>query len=431
MGAPLKCCAHRGLVCRKLFTNEDPMFLHKIFGLSALFSFLYRYVYIYSTTGTLGFDGSWFDYLTMFIHLTLSASSIIFHVLAQRIYDKPMIIWEEYRLHAIVFTLRCVSVFLYATLVPKYFPTFYDTVYSRVALPTLVLLHHVVVDEITRRHGSKDKNLTTVRSTGTEVIPLWMTMVYRFYSYYQFAALGSHLLPSERLADAGFNTIIAIQSSAFLMTLFRKGLIKNYSHAGWYSFCLILSIFHIFRMNSFSFWYPFKIMIAFQARTKLRINKYYLWISFVVLSIPTIENFIWKRVVDNLASADMHKLQGFSTTEFSMTGLSGLSTKAGLGLETARKTFEGADRTTVLASAAILLLTWYVMISNKKSTTGGLRRSMSNTAVGKYFGFGSGSIKMEEEERKSTARAIKNSMQDLHVLGRTAGEESEKEKKKN
>ena len=82
-------------------------------------------------------------------------------------------------------------------------------------------------------------------------------------------------------------------------------------------------------------------MIAFQARTKLRINKYYLWISFVVLSIPTIENFIWKRVVDNLASADMHKLQGFSTTEFSMTGLSGLSglsTKAGLGLETARKT---------------------------------------------------------------------------------------------
>lgn len=76
-------------------------------------SFIYRYGYVYPTTGTLGFDGKWFDHFTMAMHLALSCSSIIFDVLVKRIMSKPLIIWHEYRLHTMIFTLRCVSVYLF------------------------------------------------------------------------------------------------------------------------------------------------------------------------------------------------------------------------------------------------------------------------------------------------------------------------------
>ena len=432
MGAPIKCCAKRGLCCRKLFTKEDPIFFHKIFGLLALLSFLYRYGYVYPTKGNLGFDGSWFDWINITCHMILSSSSIIFHVLAYRIYDKPMIIWEEYRLHAIVFTLRCVSVFAYATLVPLYFPEFYKTIYSRLTLPALVLTHHLVVDEITRRFGPKDPNRTTVRSTGKEAIPLWQTSVYRFYSFYQFAALGSHLVPHDRLADAGYNTLIAIQSSAFLMTLFRKGLIRNYSHAGWYTACLIVSIFHIFKFQTQPFFYAVKIMGAFLLRTKLRVNKYYLWIGFVLFSIPAIENYFYNKIANNLLQSDFNKLQSSSSSVLSglpelqffdlsqrlASARSYANSYSSLDFDTARQTVLAADRTTVLASAAVLLLTWYVMISNTASTTT-LRRAASNNRVAKYFGLGP--TENSQNTKEHTARmkqAMSNSMQDLQQLGK-------------
>lgn len=432
MTKPLKCCAKRGLVCRKLFTQEDPLFLHKTFGLFALGSFVYRYVYCYNVYGNLQFNGSWFDWLTMFVHMALSASSIIFRVLAQRIFDKPMIIWEEYRLHAILFTLRCVSVFAYGTLVPRYYPEFYLTFASRVTLVALVLAHHLVVDEVTKRYGPKDPNHTTVRSgIKDKDIPLWKTSVFRFYSYYQFAALGSHLIPHARLADAGFNTVVAIQSSAFLMTLFRKGLIKNYSHAGWYSFCLVLSIFHIFRFNGFSLWFPFKIMAAFLLRTQGRINKYYLWVSFALFSIPIVENYVYNTVAENLWTGDMHKLKGYTMPFGVRDRLSGLT--SGMMIPTrltnqwrsateslpsidfgqARQTLIDADRTSLLASAVFVVFTWYIMTSNHSTSTG-LRRSMSNTAVGKYFGLKSGTGLPETIlERKQMEQATKNSLKDM------------------
>lgn len=100
------------LVYRKLFTKEDPLYLHKTFGLLCVLSFLYRYAYVYPRFGNLGFDGSWFDWATMGVHLMLSSSSLIFHVLPRRIMSRPVMIWEEYRLHAIVFTLRCMVVYV-------------------------------------------------------------------------------------------------------------------------------------------------------------------------------------------------------------------------------------------------------------------------------------------------------------------------------
>ena len=143
---------------KKLFTVEDPIYLHKTLGLLSLCSFIYRYFYVFPMLGNLGFNGSWFDHLTMAVHMGLSASSLIFHVLPHRIMKRPLVIWNEYRLHAIIFTLRCISVYLFALFYP-----FQNTEMDNLIQFCVVIAHHLVVDEITRRVGPGDANMTTVR----------------------------------------------------------------------------------------------------------------------------------------------------------------------------------------------------------------------------------------------------------------------------
>jgi hypothetical protein len=101
---------------------------------------------------------TWFDIVTIVLHLALSFSSIIFHVLRHRILSKPLIIYEEYRLHAMVFTARCASVWAFAVFVR---PTLTQAMSSVPAsspykvladnvvhalLFVLVMAHHVLAD---------------------------------------------------------------------------------------------------------------------------------------------------------------------------------------------------------------------------------------------------------------------------------------------
>ena len=224
-----------------------------------------------------------------------------------------MIIWEEYRLHAIVFTLRCISVYLFEVFTPD---RFRGTTLHRLLFVPIVLGHHLVVDEITRRHGSKEGRTTVRSGTNAKDTASWKIIILRAYSFYQFLALGSHLVPRDigttALGDAGFNTLIAIQSSAFLMTLFRKGLIKDHSHAIWYTMCLVFSSFHILRMFP-SYMFLGKIVCAFLLRTRLRVNKYFLWTGFVLASLPAVDAFLQSALVfvwDTVSRGDAHTLYG-------------------------------------------------------------------------------------------------------------------------
>lgn len=263
---------------KKLATREDPEHLHKTLGLLSIVSYLYRYFHVFPRAGNLGFEGGYLDWATMLLHLALSSSSLIFHVLKKRIISRPMVIWEEYRLHAIVFTFRCMSVYLFG-----YFAPLSGTHYQHFALPTLVLAHHLVVDEITRRYGNKDS--TTVRVKGNSSPALRLSML--FYSMYQFIALASVLTPHERLMDLGFNALIAVQSSAFLMTCYRKGLIHWYSHAFWYSACLCVSTYHFWVLRPDPVFF-LRILVVFILRTQMRMNKYFLWTVFAIVAFePT------------------------------------------------------------------------------------------------------------------------------------------------
>jgi hypothetical protein len=119
----------------------------------------------------------------------------------------------------------------------------------------------------------------------------WSTKaVLRFYAFYQFSALGSHLLPHARLPDLGYNALIAIQSSALLMTLFRKGLVRYYTHGIWYTFALIISLNYMAAASP-GYWVHLKVLTVFLMRIKLGMDKYLIWTIFVLFSMPECENF--------------------------------------------------------------------------------------------------------------------------------------------
>ena len=256
----------RKFVVKKLFTKEDYFNTHKTLGFLSLLSYLYRYFYVFPTTGRLGIDGDFFSYFTLLLHMLLSCSSLIFHVLRYRIQDNPLIIYEEYRLHAIVFTLKGVIACIYGLNV--------NLIKPELRTPILVFLmlgSHMVADLITAKFGKK--GVTAVRNTdnSTGFIRLGM----RSYAFYQILAQGCFLKLDDSMSDLGFNTFIAIQSSAFLMTLKRKNLINWPTHAAGYSVCLFLSTFFIWYTKGTQF--VIYMSLVFLARTQLRVPKYLLW----------------------------------------------------------------------------------------------------------------------------------------------------------
>ena len=256
-------------VTSKLFTSEDTLHVHKVLGISCLLHFMYRYLYVLPRTNTLGYGSSFrLDTVTLLLHLGLSYSSILFHVLKARIPERPLIIYAEYRLHAMVFTTRGVLISLvgvYAHLIPS--------AYRQACVLLIVLSTSLAVDVITSKYGTPGITAVRNNSDGT-LVPLRLA-----YAYYQFIALGSLLHVDVKSGDLGFNVLIAIQSSAFLMTLKRKGLIRCYSHAFWYSFALCLSSYYIWYVKGSLF--MLHMMGLFFIRTQLSVSKYLIWTCYV------------------------------------------------------------------------------------------------------------------------------------------------------
>lgn len=271
----------------KLATHEDPYHLHKTLGILSLVSFFYRYLYVLPTTGTLGFEGSAFDWANVALHLALSSSSLIFHVISHRKLKFPMLMWNEYRLHAIVFTLRCFDVFALGCAV-RHFGWLSDladtSIFGRFAFFAVVMSHHVLADAITGWYGTPGiTSVRVVKSRSTGKVKF--AGVKMFYSFYQFLAIGSHLLPHARTTDLGYNTLIAIQSSAFLMTLCRKNIITFVEHGIIYTACLVLSTAYILWIQG-SVQFLALVGAMFALRITFRLNKYLLWAVFTALNSP-------------------------------------------------------------------------------------------------------------------------------------------------
>ena len=194
----------------------------------------------------------------------LSYSSIIFHVLKHRIPERSLIVYEEYRLHAMIFSTRgaLTSLYgMYSYLIPE--------MYRQFGLALLMLATSIIVDLITYKYGTP--GITAIRNNNDGSVKLLKLG----YAYYQFIAIGSILLFNPALCDLGFNGLIAIQSSAFLMTLKRKSIIRWYSHAFWYSLALLISSYYIWRVKGTAF--MGYILGLFILRSQFNVSKYLIW----------------------------------------------------------------------------------------------------------------------------------------------------------
>ena len=247
-------------IARKLFTKEDRHNVHKVLGTACLLSFVYRYCHCWAQSGALQLGTPTFvNVSTSLLHMLLSSTSLLFRVLPKRIRGNPLVIYEEYRLHAILFSFRAVAV-MWLT-------------WARLSAlaPMMLVAVHLTVDAVTRKHGTE--GITTVRNDNTDEFLLMK----RLYSFYQVYACAS-LFVQTGSADLGWNTLVAIQSSAFLMTLKRKAVISREGHAIGYSACLLVSAVYIYTHT------PATVLAGavcvFLARVHTKISKYFLWTAY-------------------------------------------------------------------------------------------------------------------------------------------------------
>ena len=240
---------------RKLVTSHDRYHVHKVLGMACLLSFLYHYCLIWPRTGTLGASTA-----LLLLHVALSCSGLQFDVPSKRIEKWPTMIWEEYRLHAVIFSFRALVV---ASL-------------DGAARVVGIALVHLAADEVTRRWGKPGN--TTVRGEHARLKSartLWMT---RSYAVYQYLSLASHLVAAPNAAmDLAYNSFIGVQSSAFCMTLHRKGIISWKGHALTYLVCIVISAAFIVQSLP---WWQTGLALSFGYARMLGAPKYPLWMGY-------------------------------------------------------------------------------------------------------------------------------------------------------
>ena len=247
----------------KLFTEEDPYNIHKTFGFLTLSNFAFQ-SYYYMNYGEMFYIDKF-----IFIHMLLHVTSFVFKVLKQRpeTGDKmKMFIWEELRMHSMIFTYRA----CFCILCPEF-------------SCLIVLMTMAAADYTTYKVGNS--NFTTVRGQHSRISSSLVKQVYgAFFSMSQMGATAicsGCFQPSFNYFLA-FQTLIPIQTSAFGLTLLRKNIINKKMWQIVYTFELSLVYILWYRE------YKNLNIIAMSAIPyicrRYGMSKYVIWILFFMMN---------------------------------------------------------------------------------------------------------------------------------------------------
>ena len=284
-----------------LFTNHDRFHLHKVLGFGCLFNFFLR-IYWLVVYGSMYIHA---DSLTsLFIpvaHLTLSLSSLIFHVPQTRLNSK-IIIWKELQLHNMVFTSRSATIMLYSLLCSRssrsslaatastasnHYSYLYQT--GKFAL---VVAHHLLADYITAKYNTNDK--TTTRDINWENISEnTKAIMKQYYAVCQILAINALILTDNEpygsgAVESAFLVMFPIQLSTFLMTLVRKSIISNISWHIFYGVSLLSPFFIItntIQKNNLEVAKVYLPILYIVFRLQYGMNKYYLMSHVFILNM--------------------------------------------------------------------------------------------------------------------------------------------------
>ena len=272
-------------IFKKLFTHEDYMNIHKVFGGIVLINFLYSIFDLYYS----GYKGvftirkfgiEFFAFLI--VHLLLSLSALQFNVSLNTNYT-TISIGQEYRLHSILFVIRSFLIILILHFLGK-------NAFSQIIVFIIVILNMYSADLISYFYKPKNDKLgfkigsLPFWSNCPEKIQSIITSIYSFaqiYATFIFVSMNSNI-------EVNLFAIFIIQITAFMGTLSKKGIINNFQWHFIYLFQYLL-FYILFRNNNniINFKTLFISLILWILRTKLSMNKFFLWSCVFVISLFT------------------------------------------------------------------------------------------------------------------------------------------------
>lgn len=284
----------RGTWKKKLFTPEDPQNFHKSCGLFVLLHYAYRFYQMYFGEMTAGFGsrggfGTTYEAILCLIpHALLSVSSLIFHsVPKERVVGLPMI-WQEFRMHNIIFALRSV-VSTVASWLSIHFN--HDPIVRKIALVisgAAVLVANYFADEATSKLRPSEPESTTATMPYWEGCAVSTQRRFKyFYAYSQFLATMACLAVTNPAYP--FAVMLPIQFAAFLMTMVRKGFLSSKKYHMIYTASLVMPFLVVVRRYFItgSLDAP-KMLLAGWVLYRIRctgVNKYCIWIPVILYRV--------------------------------------------------------------------------------------------------------------------------------------------------
>ena len=275
---------------QKLFTKEDRIGIHKYLGLFVLGNYACRYYQMYFKRHDLAcglgkYGHPWFAFLCLIPHGLLSLSSLIFHTVPkERVVGKPMI-WQEYRVHNIIFGMRSVLTAMITSLGIKYGNTGIVRKLAVSLCCTCVIGSLIGADIATHKLRAVEVESTTATMPYWENCSITTQRKFKsFYAYCQFMATLACLAVGNPAWP--FCVLLAIQGASLMMTLVRKGLLSTKGYHYGYTATLIAPYFVGLRTMLYTRRPDFAYMVVlayilFQARRR-GVNKYVLWVPVVL-----------------------------------------------------------------------------------------------------------------------------------------------------
>ena len=245
----------------KLVTHEDKYHIHKTTGIIVLINFIHQYISFFYT------KENNFSPIILLPHFFLHISSFIFNVLPKRILSSKMgmFIWEELRLHSMIFAYRALFILLY----PQY----------RIHIVFLTML---LADITTIMVGNE--NVSTVRGDHGRESSSYIKKL--FGSFFSTSQLGATIICGgffQRTYSPMliFSTLPPIQTSAFGMTLLRKNIINKTTWQIIYSLEL-LYVYYIWYLETDNLLIIPLSIVSYIAR-KNNMSKYHLFTLLTAL----------------------------------------------------------------------------------------------------------------------------------------------------
>lgn len=276
----------------KLFTHEDYLNIHKILGFITLLNFI-SIVFDLIYSGSKGaltlrkIDLSF--YILLIIQLLLSLSSLQFKI-PRHVNYTAISIGEEYRLHSVLFVIRHFLVILILYFLKP-------SLYSHIFISIIVLTNMYFADLASNHYKQPDNKL------GFKIgqIPFWtncnsylqtaITTIYTLAQIYTTFILTT----GKSTTEMNVSIIFIIQITAFMGTLSRKNIINNFQWHMIYLFQYALFYLAFFRNTTIlSLNNTIFTLLFWMLRTKLNVNKFFLWscVSVIILFTKYIKSNI-------------------------------------------------------------------------------------------------------------------------------------------